>query len=334
MRALAVAVFLLLCACSGTNVPAPVAPGLPGGNPTPSPTPFNGHLFVEYGSAGSPLGDGIAAYALPLTPQSSPQFVIQTGAQSIAAFTMDAAGNLYATDDLSILKFSAPLSAASSPVPLITPGPATLPSSVGDVQFDPSGNLWVATANDVREFPAPLTPGENAATILSGGIGTSSIQFDPASAVMYVGPMSPPSGTVPTVRVYAVPPYTAPPKNVTSPFGVPIGFDGNGNAFSYTDGFVAGGTLQPAGLTQIHLPLSSGTQPLAERAFALFTPQSAVTPAAVDGAQTIYAIDKNAGNAVVAFPAPLSGTSQASAVLPCVRVAGGCRTAVGVYVGP
>lgn len=324
-----------MCACGNAGVTSPSTAIL--GQPTPSPTPFDGHLYVEYASnIGQPVAAGIAAFTLPVSSQSTPAFTI---AQPMGAIAFDLYGNLFAIDPTqsTILEYHHPLSPASTPVTAVPSGPASLPSIVNDIGFDQNGNLWAEAATDLRSFVPPFGKNSVAQTIVSGG-GPNQIVFGP-SGNLYAGALSIQFGAAETIRIYNSYPYTQPPKTLSSvPFGPPMGFYPDGTALISSTGAnvvnMIPGTISPPGLEVVNPSLSSHTTAQFIVPFTVTTENSLAHPAAVDQYGTTYILNGKRANAIYAFDYPILRGSTGHLVLSCVRTGAGCMTPVGIYLGP
>lgn len=325
----------ILCACGNASATAPSVAIL--GQPTPSPTPFDGHLYVEYASSvGQPVAAGIAAFTLPISSQSTPAFTI---AQPMGAISFDLYGNLFAIDQTqsTILEYHHPLTSASMPVTAVPSGPASLPAVVNDIGFDQNGNLWAETVSDLRAFVPPFGKDSVAQTIVPGG-GANQIIFGP-SGNLYAGVLSIQFGASETIRIYGSYPYTQPPKTLSSvPFGPPMAFYPDGTALISSTGAnvvnMIPGTIEPPGLEVVNPSLSSHTTAQFIVPFTVTNQASFGHPAAIDQNGLMYILNGKRGNAIYTFNYPVLQGSVGHLALTCVRIPGGCMTPVGIYLGP
>jgi hypothetical protein len=324
---LAVAIAALsLAACGGSG-----QLGYNGVVPTPTPVPTTApHLYVEFTSTpGSAYAAGVAVYALPLTSNSAPLYVI---GGTFGPLAFDPSGNIYTTALNQLREFSAPLSASSLAVTLLTQGTTTIPTAANDIGFDQYGDLWMQTSYDLREFPAPVTATSSAATIVSGG-GQTQLVLSP-SGTMYAGPQAPAINTAIALMNYGAYPYTAPKKINNATIGVPLGWAPDGTILAYTNGYVLPNTtkLVPPGLEDVQF-VSAFPIVTFELPFQLFSGQNAAHTAAMDIDGTFYAISAPAQTLNV-FAWPMTATSKPSVQLACVPAAGSCFPPTALYLGP
>lgn len=305
------------------------------GQPSPSPTPFNGHLYVEYSATpGAPLADGVAVYALPLSARSAPLYTI---AGPMGPIAFDPYGNLFACNLTSIVEYRYPFSAASTPATVIAQGATTIPTFVNDIGFDANGDLWAQTTYDLRDFVPPFTPGTAAQSVVTGG-GLNQLIFSP-SGKLFSGVMSLHFGSTDTVDVYAQFPYVVPPKKiVNAAFGPPMGFFPDGTVLVSSSGAnvqdVIPGSINPPGLEVLPPSLSASTTAPYIIPFTVSNEASLAHPGAVDQNGTAYVLNGKANDAVDVFAFPVIQGASRETRLSCVQTADGCEQPLGVYLGP
>ena len=328
---LAAAAALVLAACgNAASTPPSVAYA---GQPTPTPTPFNGRLYVEYApKIGSASAAGIGVYALPLSPSSTPLFVIP---QNVGPLAFDPHGNMFTSLQDAIAEFTFPFSASSVPVTAISRGSQTIPQYVSDIGFDGNGNLWAQTSSDVRDFVPPIGVNSIAQTIVSGA-SLSQLIFSP-SGTMYTGNSALHFGATDTIRIYKFYPYTAPPTTIAgAQFGIPIGFYPDGTiSISSTGANVVEppGTIAPPGLEIVN-SIGATTTVQYIVPFTVTNQATLAHSGAVDQAGTTYVLDGARNNALEVYAYPMGPGSAPQFHIQCVPAPGGCLPPVGVYLGP
>ncbi|HEV3154348.1 MAG TPA: hypothetical protein VGZ02_11130 [Candidatus Baltobacteraceae bacterium] len=333
---LAAALCGLLAACGNAGSTPPSQAIL--GQPSPTPTPFNGHLYVEYANpsvgVGAASADGFAVYSLPLTAQSTPLFAV---AQPVGPMAFDPSGNLFAITQSNVIsEFRFPFTANSTPSAVITSGAQTIPSFVTDIAFDTNGNLWAETASDLRDFVPPITAASTAQTIVSGGL--NQLTIDPSSGKAYAGNTALHFGATDTILVYNFYPYTAPPKSIgNAQFSAPLGFYPDGTILISSTGANViqqiPGSIAPPGLEVVN-SLSSSLMVPYIIPFTVTNQASLAHSAAIDQNGTTYILDGHLSNALDVFAFPMTQNSRPQFRIGCVPAAGMCQTPVGVYLGP